>query len=1289
MKKSENIKQERLTHTDITQNAELLQANAEVITQEPINVNGQQIPLVSQQAIDSIQEPLEVAAADYQAIAMVKNPQIASAADGYTYALNTEAAVASDVAEQAIVAGEVDILPVAGVAAAGSSFPWAIVAGLGVAAVAGAAAAGGGSSGGEHTAAKSNATTTVEPSTSAVVTESSTSVAATTTDTTVTTTVAAGSSDTSVPVTIHTAENVADQTSSDVVADTVVDTNATTPTESISSDAPVYVETVPIQSTEVSAGVDGSNSSGEAGNVAAEITDTTTSASTSNSTATTSNVTAEDALGTQAVTEETNVSVTSSNETNITAGAAAVAANSSAVSVDANVTADNNVGLTTVSDVQTSTASDNTTNNTTTGGVTSDNNTATASSNSTASTTVVESAQSTATVNNQSNTAAGEAAVVSDTASSSSVVTPVAAVDELTMTTDSTKETTSSESTASTTSSGTDNTATSSNSAENTATSTDAPNTAATTAVESTSTGTVVSDTADSVPVSTPVATDTANATTSSTTASEVVTTSSAAAANTDTSAAAALTSTSTTTLSTEAQYIANHIPSSASYVVVSSLSAAASAVAANSKLTHVLISDGDHFALFSKGNTGGDVTTSWGGSTWGAKFTDGYVPLSAFISNSSSTDVTTAFQNAVNVAAKLGVGVEFPNDGHYTLNGSIKIQGDVTFVHGNDSTISVESVNSMPYALRLGGDVNTHNFELSGLTVDMNGMKNVYAIWGKDVDGANIHDINIIDASFTAIHFRPTSVGAHNITIENSKIDLNWSATDSNNHYYAIEVTNKMAASSYTGSNAIWQQYVETGTVPASLYDVSGIKITGNQISGGYYGISFSGVSNSEISDNLITNNVRNISMQNNSNSNTVSGNYLTGQESSAVHIAYNSDGNTVTKNTVVTDTAYMQAFLQAYQDSDNNTFSGNTIEVLGSALPGWALYSGSDSSGTSFTNNIVSGAVRKTVVGIEAIWDYSSTNAGKVQPAAYMSTAPTDSSGNKIDYNGGVGSVSDITVYNNIIDENYKTASIVYAGADSSNGYDGNQTIVGNINNLTVSHNVVFGTSGTDFTDVLRTHENGASITGLDNSSNSVLNGTHVDSFAGTASKTIFYVDSVSDKLTDVSDTDSDQVYSTVSYTLPEHVENLQLIGSAALNATGNSGNNVLTGNGYDNVLNGGAGNDTLIGGWGHDTLTGGSGADVFLFNSVLRSDSVDKITDFTVGTDKIGLSSVIFGSHEGTDWFAASASAVNSHTVVYQDGNKLFYDADGSGSYFSPIEFAELNTSTPLSVTSFQIL
>jgi Ca2+-binding RTX toxin-like protein len=73
------------------------------------------------------------------------------------------------------------------------------------------------------------------------------------------------------------------------------------------------------------------------------------------------------------------------------------------------------------------------------------------------------------------------------------------------------------------------------------------------------------------------------------------------------------------------------------------------------------------------------------------------------------------------------------------------------------------------------------------------------------------------------------------------------------------------------------------------------------------------------------------------------------------------------------------------------------------------------------------------------------------------------------------------------------------------------------------------------------------------------------------------------------------TDTVYSSASYRLAAHLENLVLTGSEALVGSGNSGNNRLAGNGSDNFLLGNGGNDTLTGNDGNDTLRGGVGADV----------------------------------------------------------------------------------------------
>ncbi|MGI9212322.1 MAG: hypothetical protein ACR2HF_07590, partial [Methylococcaceae bacterium] len=52
-------------------------------------------------------------------------------------------------------------------------------------------------------------------------------------------------------------------------------------------------------------------------------------------------------------------------------------------------------------------------------------------------------------------------------------------------------------------------------------------------------------------------------------------------------------------------------------------------------------------------------------------------------------------------------------------------------------------------------------------------------------------------------------------------------------------------------------------------------------------------------------------------------------------------------------------------------------------------------------------------------------------------------------------------------------------------------------------------------------------------------------------------------------------------LDYTLPDNVENLELLGQLDLKGTGNKDKNRITGNDGNNLLDGGNGFDTLMGG------------------------------------------------------------------------------------------------------------
>ncbi|CAM8619322.1 Delta-60 repeat [Oxalobacteraceae bacterium] len=98
--------------------------------------------------------------------------------------------------------------------------------------------------------------------------------------------------------------------------------------------------------------------------------------------------------------------------------------------------------------------------------------------------------------------------------------------------------------------------------------------------------------------------------------------------------------------------------------------------------------------------------------------------------------------------------------------------------------------------------------------------------------------------------------------------------------------------------------------------------------------------------------------------------------------------------------------------------------------------------------------------------------------------------------------------------------------------------------------------------------------------------------DSLNGGAGNDTYIVYGHGETIEDTAGTDL--VKSYVTWTLAADLENLLLLGSDAINGTGNASANSLNGNAADNVLSGGDGVDTLVGGAGNDTLDGGAGSD-----------------------------------------------------------------------------------------------
>ncbi|MBL8072970.1 MAG: putative Ig domain-containing protein [Nitrospira sp.] len=337
--------------------------------------------------------------------------------------------------------------------------------------------------------------------------------------------------------------------------------------------------------------------------------------------------------------------------------------------------------------------------------------------------------------------------------------------------------------------------------------------------------------------------------------------------------------------------------------------------------------------------------------------------------------------------------------------------------------------------------------------------------------------------------------------------------------------------------------------------------------------------------------------------------------------------------ENVVLTGTAAINGI----GNSLDNRLTGNSANNTLNGGVGADMMAGGQGNDTYVVDNVDDVVTELVDEGIDTVQTrFTYTLGAEFENLTLIGSAIINGTGNTMD---------------NILTGN-SAANVLTGGAGNDTYVVGlGDTVVEQVNEgIDTIQSAVSWTLGADVENLILT--GAGTINGIGNGLNNVLignsaantldadsgddtinGGAGADTLIGGYGNDTYVVDNVGDVVIERFGEGTDLVQSNVSYTLAAEIEDLTLIGTGAINATGNSLNNRLAGNRGANVLDGGVGADTLIGGAGNDTYFVDDAGDLVIEVASQGTDTVQSAVTYVIGTDVEHLGLIGLTAIDGT--------------------------------------------------------